>query len=114
MRPSWTALSAVAIACAPLATESVPGWPLLEIVEHHVPYEEMSGRCARYVGFGALPLGCAEFDLEARVCHVWVSTGLPGWRVVRDHERRHCAGYDHAGASNLRRVLENHAIDRTP
>lgn len=85
--------------------ERVDGWPALEIVEHRVPHAEMRDRCSRYVAFGMQPEACAEFDLVQRKCHVWLSADLPPQRFIVEHERLHCAGYDHVGSTAMQQYL---------
>lgn len=41
----------------------------------------------------ALPMACAEPDLNRGVCNVWVTETTDKW--VLDHELAHCQGYDH-------------------
>jgi hypothetical protein len=86
--------------------EPVAGWPQLEVVEHHVPHAQMRDRCAKYVAFGSSPEACAEFDLANRKCHIWFSSDFPPQPFVVEHERMHCAGYDHAGSTSMAAYLE--------
>ena len=95
-------------ACTPIAHQRVEGWPELMVVEHHVPHNEMRDRCARYVGFGEVPEACAEFDLAAKRCDIWYSADFPPQRWIVQHERLHCAGYDHAGASGMRELVRQY------
>ena len=95
-------------ACTMNADHPVPGWPELTVIEHRVPHEEINARCARYVGFGVLPIACAEFNFKAGTCNLWFSADLPLPQAVLRHEREHCAGYDHEGESTLARLLEAH------
>ena len=88
--------------------ERVEGWPKLQIVEHYVPNSVMRDKCAPYVGFGMSPEACAEFNLYTRTCHIWFSADFPPPRFIVEHERMHCAGYDHVGSSNMARFLEEH------
>jgi hypothetical protein len=97
-------------ACSTIEHQRVSGWPELEIVEHYVPYREMQERCVRYVGFGMAPEACAEFDLAARKCHIWYSAESPRLKFIRDHERLHCAGYDHVGSTAMQQFLTQHQI----
>ena len=60
----------------PIGDARVADWPRLAVVEHLVSEEEMRDRCARTVP------------------------------VARDHELKHCDGYDHSGSSALRGDLE--------
>jgi hypothetical protein len=98
-------LAALLGGCTAIGHERVEGWPALEIVEHHVPHAEMRDRCVRYTGFGMSPEACAEFDLAHRKCHIWFSADFPPQRFIIQHERLHCAGYDHMGSTNMARYL---------
>jgi hypothetical protein len=85
--------------------EKVAGWPELRVVEHYVPHDVMRGRCAKYVAFGFLPEACAEFYFDRGECHVWFDADYPPATYVVEHERLHCAGYDHPGSSGMRETL---------
>lgn len=86
-----------------MSHEPVVGWPSLAITEHRVPRAQMEERCARHVGFGMTPLACAEFDLRASQCHIWLTHDAAN--LIIEHERLHCAGYDHIGSTNMRDAL---------
>jgi hypothetical protein len=93
--------------CSAIDHQRVEGWPELQIVEHRVPAEEMVSRCQKYTGAASLPLACAEFNLVARRCDIWLSQSFAP-RAIVEHERMHCAGYDHVGSTNMQRFLEAH------
>ena len=94
--------------CAMIGHQRVEGWPELEVVEHQVPEREMQERCQRYVGFGMVPLACAEFDLAARKCHIWYGGDSRPPGFIRRHEHLHCAGYDHLGSTGMQRFLDQY------
>ena len=96
--------------CSAIDHTRVDGWPDLAIVEHRVPAEEMVSRCQKYTGAASLPLACAEFNLSARRCDIWLSKSFAP-RAVVEHERLHCAGYDHVGSTNMQRFLEAHLAE---
>lgn len=96
-----------------LGHQKVEGWPALAIVEHYVPHAEMRDRCSRYVGFGMSPEACAEFNLAKRECHIWFSADFPPQKFIVEHERLHCAGYDHAGSTAMQQFLRQHQAGRT-
>jgi hypothetical protein len=108
MRKALVLLAALLPACAMIGHEPVQGWPKLEVVEHFVPEREMQERCQRYVGFGMVPLACAEFNLATRTCHIWYSAESPTPGFIRKHERLHCAGYDHIGSTSMQRFLDQY------
>lgn len=91
--------------CSVMSHQQVEGWPRLEIVEHYVKHDQMVERCARYVGFGMVPAACAEFDLAGGKCHIWFSSESMTPRFIVEHERLHCAGFDHVGSTNMRNAL---------
>ena len=107
MRKAFLAALVLAGGCSVIGHERVEGWPELEIVEHRVPADEMAERCRKYAGFGGLPLACAEFNLAARRCDIWLSKSFAPQSLV-EHERLHCAGYDHVGSTNMQRYLAHH------
>ena len=72
-----------------------------------MPADEMMQRCRRYAGPGALPLACAEFNLAARRCDIWLSQSFAPRSLVQ-HERLHCTGYDHVGSTNMQRFLQQY------
>jgi hypothetical protein len=110
MRKALAILAALSAGCSTMMSHKrVAGWPELQVVEHHVSHTEMRNRCQRYVGFGMVPVACAEFDLAARRCHVWYSVDSPPARAVIEHELLHCAGYDHIGSTGMERLLERYA-----
>ena len=78
----------------------VEGWPDLQVTEFRVAYEEMRSRCDRYVAFGMIPLACAEFNLNARSCHIWLDRDYAPAHIV-EHERMHCSGHDHFGSTHM-------------
>jgi hypothetical protein len=92
-------------ACTVVGHQKVSGWPQLQIVEHHVPHAQMRDRCAKYTGFGMSPQACVEFYLKARQCHIWYSADFPPTRQIVEHERLHCRGYDHIGATTMQALL---------
>jgi hypothetical protein len=108
MRKSLVVFAALAAGCSTMGHQRVEGWPALRIVEHRVPHPEMRDRCARYVGFGMSPEACAEFYLDRNECHIWLSADFPPQKFIVDHERLHCAGYDHTGSTNMAQALRRH------
>jgi len=106
MRAICAVLALLTAGCSVMGHQKVEGWPALAIVEHYVPHAEMRDRCARYTGFGAMAEACAEFNLVARQCHIWYSADFPPQDWIKEHERLHCAGYDHVGSSGMRLFLQ--------
>ena len=113
MRLALLLCLAVLPACTIMGHQKVEGWPELRIVEHRVPVVEMRERCSKYTGPGVIAEACAEFDLHNRRCDIWLASDFPPSKAIREHERLHCAGYDHIGADNMRTILARfHAQQR--
>lgn len=91
--------------CTAIGHEKVAGWPALHVVEHRVPHAEMRDRCAPYAPPFAAPEACAEFHLARGECHIWLSADFPPQAWIIEHERLHCAGYDHIGSSVMHDLL---------
>jgi hypothetical protein len=94
-------------ACTSIGHEKVEGWPELTVVEHYVPHHVMRDRCVKYTPFGSSPEACAEFNLAEKRCDLWFSADFPPPKAFIQHERMHCAGYDHVGETNMRNFLAN-------
>jgi hypothetical protein len=92
-------------ACTSIGHEKVEGWPQLTVVEHYVPHHVMRDRCVKYTPFGSSPEACAEFNLAEQRCDLWFSADFPPPKAFIQHERMHCAGYDHVGETNMRDFL---------
>lgn len=86
------------------ANNRVAGWPELRIIEHRVSNAEMRARCSQYVAWGMIPAACSEFNLSAGVCHIWLDRDFAPAFIV-EHERAHCAGYEHVGDDSQARML---------
>jgi hypothetical protein len=97
-------LAAALAGCTTIGHERVEGWPELVVTEYRVPAAQMRERCRKYVGFLQVPLACAEFNLAAKRCVIWLDAGYaPAWVV--EHERLHCQGFDHVGSTAMRDFL---------
>ena len=112
MRKILAIMAALVGGCSVIGHEKVEGWPELEIVEHYVPHWQMRDKCAPYTGFGMHPEACAQFDLVNAKCHIWFSADFPPQKFIVEHERLHCAGYDHVGSTGMRRYLQYHLATR--
>jgi hypothetical protein len=112
MGRSFAILAALIAGCTTMNHERVEGWPALQVVEHYVSHNDMRARCSRYVGFGMVPVACAEFDLAGGRCHIWYSSELPPSRFIVDHERLHCAGDDHVGSVSMQQILKRYLASR--
>jgi hypothetical protein len=104
LRPLFFLSFFLVSACSTVGHERVEGWPELTIVEHRVAASEMYERCRKYVGFGALPMACAEFNLATKRCDIWLIEGFAPRSIV-EHERLHCQGHDHPGETGMRDFL---------
>lgn len=90
----YVALAWVFTACTVVdRAYRAPNWPEMRVFEHHVSHVEMRDRCAKYTPFWGSPEACAEWNLETKECHIWMSLDFPPSRQIVEHERAHCAGY---------------------
>ena len=103
---------AIAGGCTTIGDKPVEGWPHLTVVEHHVPHKEMRDRCGKYLGPFTSPEACAEFDLAALRCDIWLSADFPPPAFIVNHELKHCLGYDHEGEHELRDILAKYLDDQ--
>lgn len=71
----------------------------MRVEEHRVSIAEVQDRCRKYVGAGQWPLACAEYYFPSR-CVIWYA-----WEWTLEHERAHCAGYEHAGEHSMAAML---------
>ncbi|HUF81352.1 MAG TPA: hypothetical protein VMN03_09475 [Burkholderiales bacterium] len=101
-------LAGLAPACTVIDHQRVAGWPQLEVIETYVPHAQMLERCVRYTAFGMSPAACAEFNLGAGKCTIWYSADFPPSKLIVEHERLHCRGYDHIGESTMAQLLRRH------
>jgi hypothetical protein len=97
-----------AASCSTTGGKPVEGWPELAIAEHHVSHKEFRDRCSRYTSFGGTALACAEFNFRAQTCDIWFSADFPPQEYTIAHEREHCRGFEHAGETDLRRMLKRY------
>lgn len=88
----------------PIEHVAVAGWPVLEVREHVVANTVMRDRCAQYAPVGVATMGCAEINIPARTCDIFLSADFPS-AANAAHERLHCAGYDHPGGTFLKGLL---------
>lgn len=94
------------VSCSAMSSTGIEGWPRLEVREHYLPHAEMRTRCAKYVGFGATAYACMEVRFDLSRCDIYYSADFPPQAWVIEHERKHCAGFDHAGETTLRDALK--------
>lgn len=92
--------------CAINSSVRIANWPPLKVVENYVSSATMFDRCQKYAPWGSIVEACAEFDLAAGVCNIYYNKEFPPPQRIIDHEREHCAGYDHVGGTEMRALLE--------
>lgn len=102
MRPLLALL--LLASCTPIGHVKVDGWPVLAVSENVVANNVMRDRCSRYMPAGVSPMGCAEINIKARTCDIWLSADFPSPDNAI-HERLHCDGYDHPGGTFLKGLL---------
>lgn len=94
-------------ACTTIGHEPAPSdWPKLEVHEHRVPHKVMRDVCEKYTSIAASPEACAEVKFKEGRCDIWLSSDFPPPAWVVEHEREHCLGKDHIGATTLRDAWE--------
>jgi hypothetical protein len=108
MRCAFLITLFLASGCTMVGSARVEGWPELRVFEHHVPHQAMRDRCMKYTAAFMDPQACAEFYLVQGECHIWFSKDFPPSASIVEHEREHCRGYEHAGESGLKAMLEQH------
>lgn len=92
-------LTVLLAGCAAIGDTPPPAdFPHLRVIEHYVSEGEMYDRCSKYV---AMPRACAEFYFAQNECHIWYSKDWPPLRFMVEHEREHCAGFDHFGSTAI-------------
>lgn len=95
--------------CASIDRERMPpaDWPQLNIVVNRVNFFQMQEKCqistAALVLFGHHCYGLAEADFCTKTCTVTIAA--ESWL---DHEKAHCVGYDHPGASTMSDAWETY------
>ena len=90
--------------CSVMGHQKVEGWPSLRVIEETVADEIMLARCSRY---DPVPFACAEIFMDAGICRITLSERFaPEW--IKEHERLHCAGFDHFGSSSMKGILERY------
>jgi len=101
------ALATLIGACTFVGHERVDDWPALKVSLHVVPTNVMRDHCVKYTPPLMNPEACAEFDLRAGTCNVWIADG-PNNTAQVEHELLHCVGYDHPGGGTLRKALDTY------
>jgi hypothetical protein len=71
-------------------------WPQLAIAEHIGIVDTMT-HCYRWLPLwlkvlGGVPLGCAVVNFTRSTCDIYMAVDSDG---IREHEREHCAGFEH-------------------
>lgn len=81
----------------------IEGWPEMNVIIIHVA----PGASERLCTFAVTrPLiGCADVDFDNKLCVAYVDDDNES-ATTEKHERKHCAGYDHAGETTLHENLE--------
>jgi hypothetical protein len=71
--------------------EERPTHPELPAYHVEVPAADLPRVCGSYPGM--VLHGCALRVVEARACLIYTAPGPAAW--LMEHERKHCAGWDH-------------------
>ena len=102
IRVAISAAAFVASGCESLVYndwDAKPVLPPLPARYVQVSGAELARKCGSYPG--GIVLGCADRNFVTRVCTIYTKSDPPKWLL--DHERKHCAGYDHSRP----RTIEN-------
>jgi len=93
----------------PLKDQPVPGWPRLHIETHYVARIALRGYCL------AVPVGlpipdasldsCARPDFWRGVCDIFIDIQSERRAALREHEEKHCRGYDNQEDDRLAEAL---------
>jgi hypothetical protein len=109
--------------CTTVGHQRVENWPAFKVTEHVVPYGELMKHCGHFVpwwarvltwiGTPGMPvnvMGCAVIHFDTNTCDIWIREGMDPevHEDVVEHERQHCDGYDHEGATAFRDALARH------
>lgn len=94
--------------CSTFAQHQPPpsDWPKLKIVVHRVPTDIMRNICAP---LSPQPAACAYVYFAEQQCVIWLARNAPQFE---EHERLHCAGWDHVGSTALRDAWQRHKTGR--
>lgn len=99
--------------CSTMSETPPPAdWPHMRVVEHTgLGFWETQKKCYKYLSLpmkllGSFAMGCAEFYFATGECHVYYM-GEPS-KLVRDHEREHCQGFDHSGSTDVAQSWERY------
>lgn len=99
-------LLAALAGCSIVSQHRVDGWPSLAVIEHRVSEAKLRDVCDPNANpFVAVSVACVTFDLKRGQCHYWQSKDFPPPSWVREHELKHCDGYDHVGGTTMARYL---------
>lgn len=85
-------------------------WPILIVNKHLVSPKEMRDVCSKY-GPAAGIVACAEPDLKAKTCDIWMVKDFPS-AYVEWHEEMHCKGYDHPGGTEIKMLIEEYRVGK--
>jgi hypothetical protein len=77
--------------------EPLASHPSLPAVFFNVDSDRIARECGNAPG--VYVHGCAQRDFSARLCRVYTRANPEDWLV--EHERKHCAGWDHAALPEL-------------
>lgn len=93
----------------PLKDAPVPGWPELQIETHYVARIAMRGLCLAVSAGTPIPetsaYSCARPDFWRGVCDIYIDVQHSGMNRLREHEEKHCRGYDHQDGHLLAEAL---------
>ncbi len=94
---------AVPTATIDLSQKPPADWPTLEVKLQQSPQQQFDVICGKSpLPFVVHRISCAQVDFSQGKCWILVRAGETLEPYWEEHERQHCAGYDHHGESTLR------------
>lgn len=85
-------------------------WPKLEQRVHYVPGGKLHEVCSKYAPFWMFIFACSEYDFRVNTCDIWLPEG-PDQPWLKEHEEKHCLGYDHPGDPTLQKAWETYKVE---
>lgn len=107
LRYALLAVTFALSACASIDTHRVPpaDWPQLAVRIVTQELRQVQRTCRNDFWPQNQVNACAIADFAHRTCYIYTWTDDA---AVLEHERAHCAGYDHPGESGMRDAWTNH------
>jgi len=94
--------------CTVVGHVKVDDCPPMKVVEHHVSVGAMLEQCYTPLplwmkAIGSFPFACASLRFQEQRCDIYVVANSDD--VFLEHERLHCACYDHVGSTGIKDAI---------